>query len=71
VLDQIDQIFSNRSIDPLIEDIVCPVNVLPEQNVSLRDIRATTIGGRLSFDPNESVRARWGLEVETGECRGR
>jgi hypothetical protein len=71
VLDQIDQVFSNRSIDPLIEDIVCPVNVLPEETVSLRDIRATTIGGRLSVDPNESVRARWGLEGETGECRVR
>jgi hypothetical protein len=71
VLDKIDQVYSNRVLNPQYEDIVCEVEVEAGITLSLRDIRASTIGGRLSVDPNESIRARWGLESETGHCRFR
>lgn len=70
-LDRIDQVFSHRSIDPQLEDIVCPVQIDVDQSLSLRDVRAATVNGRLSVDPNESVLARWGLEPEQGLCRNR
>ncbi len=66
-LDRISQIFSDHLIDAD-EEIVCSVNVDSEKSLSLRDIRQLAIAGRLSPDPNESVRARWGLEPEDGVC---
>lgn len=68
VLDQISQIFSDGIIDESIEDVVCPVRIDDEIVLPLRDIRQHTIAGRLSPDPNETVRARWGIEGERGEC---
>jgi hypothetical protein len=68
VLDRIQQVFSDTVIDERAEDIVCPVKVDDQTTLALRDIRQSSIAGRLSPDPNESVRARWGLEPERGDC---
>lgn len=68
VLDDINQVFSNRVLNPDIEEVVCPVEIQPGEPMSLRDIRDATINGRLSVDPNESIRARWGQEPEVGGC---
>ncbi len=68
VLDQISQVFSDSIIDTNVEDIVCPVAIDEQTALPLRDLRQHSIAGRFSPDPNESVRARWGLEPERGEC---
>jgi hypothetical protein len=68
VLDQISQVFTDSIIDTSIEDLVCPVKIDDEVVLPLRDLRQHSIAGRLSPDPNESVRARWGVEPERGEC---
>ena len=68
VLDQISQVFTDSIIDTNVEDIVCPVTIDDETTLPLRDLRQHSIAGRLSPDPNESVRARWGVEPERGEC---
>ncbi|CAN5548832.1 hypothetical protein BH10BDE1_BH10BDE1_32100 [soil metagenome] len=68
VLDRIQQVFSDGIIDERAEDIVCPVKIDAQTTLALRDIRQSSIAGRLSPDPNETVRARWGLEPERGEC---
>lgn len=68
VLDDINQVFSNRILNSDVEDVVCPVEIQPGAPISLRDIRDATINSRLSVDPNESILARWGLEPEVGGC---
>ena len=68
VLDDINQVFSNRILNSDVEEVVCPVEIQSGEPISLRDIRDATINGRLSVDPNESIRARWGLEPEVGGC---
>ncbi len=68
VLDRIQQVFTDGIIDEQVEDLVCPVKIDADTILPLRDIRQHSIANRLSPDPNESVRARWGLEPERGEC---
>jgi hypothetical protein len=68
-LDQISQVFTDSIIDQGVEEIVCPVSIDHETKLSMRDVRQHSIAHRLSADPNESVRARWGIEPEKGECR--
>lgn len=83
VLDQIAQVFTDSIIDTDAEAIVCPVTVervakgsdssstAPSSPtvLSLRDLRQLSLADRLTPDPNESTRARWGLEAGTGICR--